>query len=347
MQEVLSSFNNEHANTSMKSFKYIYTSDAQQATLQMQTVVQDDMGAYRTGSITLDNGRTLPIVCRHSKATSALTYLHPIEINNDWRRLVGLFPSKTTQTIDAPSTLLVGVERARLLTQGVLDLLNTPAINTTIKKTLEEKIALLPVLREGKQFGLTSNIKQVTGYTCAELPVDHPPDAPDTFHVQENVLTGAQRERVELAIVGTGLTKGSHLVTLMNHIQSRFSNLSHIDIIMPHATLLGLTHLLSYTSPGLSLRAHIFETLLDSHNERGRFFPHPEFHISPAQSRQYRAWWGRDLKGHAIANLPHIGKDNSDALFDPLRQIRTLNDQLQTLHQTTLANILARHLTPQ
>ncbi|MBT3601625.1 MAG: hypothetical protein HOE48_00180 [Candidatus Latescibacteria bacterium] len=311
----------------------------------MRPSISDDMGVYRPGQIELDNGRILPIISRHSDATAALTYLHPLEINDDWRRLVGLPATLTTQTIEAPGTLLLGVERAKHIIKGILDIFNTAELNATLKNTLEEKIALLPVFREGKQFDLSRTVKTTCGYTCLELPIEYQTDTTDTiYHSPNNIMTGAQRERVELAVIGTGLIQGQDLVELINYVQTRFKNLSHIELIIPHATLQGLTHTLSYTSPGISLRAHTFETLLDFQEGRGKFFPHPEFHIRPTLSQHYRLWWGRDLAGQPIANIPHVGKDGSDALFDPLRQIRTLNEHLQKTYKTSLANVLSRHL---
>lgn len=327
----------------MKPFTHTFQTQNQLAILKMTAPTKNNVSVYRTGQVELDNGRILPIICRHSAATSALTYLHPLEINDDWRRLVGLPPTQTTQTIHAPGALQLGVERARLLTQGILDIFNTAPLNTAIKNTLEEKVALLPVLREGKQFGLSKHTKSTCGYTCSEINIEHAPD--NSYQMASNALTGAQRERVQLAIIGTGLTHGPSVTALINYIQTQFQNLTHIELIIPHATLAGLAHVLSYTSPGLSLRAHIFETLLDhTHNDRGTYFPHPEFHIHPVLSQQYRAWWGRDLAGQFIANLPHASKDGADALFDPVRQIRTLNAHLQKTYNTSLANVLSRHL---
>lgn len=328
----------------MKPFTYTYHTEHQRAHLKMAAPLSDNIGAYRAGHIALDNGRELPLLCRHSKATSALTYLHPLEINDDWRRLVGLPITNTSQIIDAPGTLLLGVERARLLMQSVLDMFNTPNIQTTIKDTLEEKIALLPILREGKQFGLSTALQKTCGYGCTELPIEKNTDELGEYKSPDNILTGAQRERIQMAIVATGITSGNSLVTLINHIQTRFKNVSHIEIIIPHATLLGLTHMLAYASPGLSLRAYTFETLLDTQGDRGTFFPHPEFHIAPSLSQSYRAWWGRNHTNQFIANMPHMGTDNTDALFDPVRQIRTLNSHLQKTYQTSLAQVLARHL---
>jgi uracil phosphoribosyltransferase len=328
----------------MKPFTYTFHTEHQRANLKMSASVSDNIGAYRSGHIALDNGRELPLICRHSKATSALTYLHPLEINDDWRRLVGLPTTNTSQVIDAPGTLLLGVERARLLTQGILDIFNTPDIQATIKDTLEEKIALLTILREGKQFGLSNALQKTCGYHIPELPIEKNTEDLPPYRSPDNILTGAQRERIQMAIVATGITSGDSLITLINHIQTRFKNLSHIEIIIPHATLLGLTHMLAYTSPGLSLRVHTFETLLNNQGDRGTFFPHPEFHIRPTLSQHYRAWWGRNITNQFIANIPHMGTDNTDALFDPVRQIRTLNGHLQKTYQTSLANVLARHL---
>lgn len=329
----------------MKPFTYTYQTQDQRATLKMRPTISDDRGIYRPGQIELDNGRVLPIICRHSNATAALTYLHPLEINDDWRRLVGLPVTQTTQTIEAPGTLLLGVERARYLAKGILDIFSTTELNTTLKNTLEEKIALLPIFREGKQFDLSHSVKTTCGYTCSELPIEYQSDTTDTiYHSPDNVMTGAERERIQLALIGTGLTQGSDLVELINYIQTRFKNLTQIELMIPQATLQGLTHTLSYTSPGISLRAHVFETLLDGQDNRGRFFPHPEFHIRPPLSQHYRLWWGRDLAGQPIANIPHVGKDGSDALFDPLRQIRTLNEHLNKIYNTSLANVLSRHL---
>lgn len=330
----------------MKSFTHIFYIENQRAILGLQPPIQDDRGAYRTGRIELDNGRKMPIICRHSSSTAALTYLHPLEITDDWRRLLGLPTFTHPQTIEAPGALQVGVNRARLLSQGILDLLDTPDLTDTLKKALDEKIVLLPVFREGKQFGLANNLKNICNHTCSEELIENAPNAAQQqFHTPQNVLTGAQRERVQLAVIGTGLTGGKQLVRLINYVQNRFPNLSKIELILPQATLQGLTQTLSHTSPGLSLRSHTFETLFNDKNEQGCFFPHPEFHIRPNLSRAYRGWWGRDPKGHPIANMPHIGTDGADALFDPVRQIRTLNQRLQQMHNTSLAHVIARHLT--
>jgi hypothetical protein len=329
----------------MKPFAYTFQTENQSATLKMAAPISDGVGAYRTGQIQLDSGRGLPLICRHSAHTAALTYLHPLEINTDWRRLVGLPPNQATRTIDAPGSLQMGVDRARLLGRGVLDALNTPDLRAALKNVLEEKIVLLPVLREGKQFSLAIHAKKACRYTCSELPIERNTDGTDkSFQLAENVLTVAQRERIELAVIGTGLTRGPDLLSLVNYAQTLFGNLSQIELIIPHATLLGLTSMLTYACPGLSLRAHIFETPLDARGDRGTFFPHPEFHIRPALSQRYRAWWGRDKQGQWIANIPHLGGDSSDALFDPLRQIRTLNAHLQTGHETSLGSVISRHL---
>ena len=165
------------------------------------------------------------------------------------------------------------------------------------------------------------------------------------FQSPDGILTGAQRERIQVGVVGTGFSQGPELIRLINFLQTKFVNLSHIELIIPSATLQGLVQALAKTSPGISLRTHVFETLLDSRDGGGTFFSHPEFHLRPVLSQRYRAWWGRDWSGRPIANMPHIGTDNADALFDPLRQIRTLNARLEKSHQTNLAQVLARHLS--
>lgn len=329
----------------MKPFTYPYIVDQNRAHLKMDALIKDDHGAYRTGKITLDNGRTMNLLLRHSAATTALTYLQKTQINNDYRRLLNLPEAVENKTVELPAQLIVGAQRATLLAQGILDVMHTPDLNTTLKQTPAEKLAVIPIAREGTQFGLSNNLRTTCGYACPELPLTvRKSDKSEQFALsfQDQTITEAQRERMPLALLGGNLYNGQAHISMLDFMQQRFKRLTHVELLAPQASLQGLTRLLALSGPGLTLRAHMFETLLnhDTH------FPHPEFHMRPSRSKRYRAWWGRDPQGFAIATLPCMGPDSAMPLTDPVRQIRTLNALLKERHRVTLSDVLHHNIFP-
>lgn len=311
--------------------------------LMLDAPISDDMGAYRTGRIALDSGRSLSLVCRHSTAAAALTYLHQIQIDDDWRRLVGLPDQTGSQTMPAPAQFVLGNERARLLSRGIRDMLSTTDLNNALKQTASEQIAAIPILREGAHLGLSDGLRTACGYALEELPIAArraESSAQIALSFQDQILTDAHRERMVLALVGGNISDGQTHIAILNFLHRRFPRLTHIELMAPQASLQGMARLLALAGPGLTLRAHLFETPLDG----DAHFPHPEFHIRPDLASAYRAWWGRDPMGFPIATMPCAGTDGSIPLFDPLRQIRTLNALLKERHRTTLSHVFTRYL---
>ena len=329
----------------MKPFTYAFTVDQNQAVLFLETPIQDPLGAYRLGRLTLDNGRSMELFARHSVATTALTYLHKIHITNDYRQLLKLPDEAENQVLEAPAQLVLGTQRAQLLAQGIRDFLHTPALNTALTQTEPEKMAIVPIAKEGTQFDITNNLRTLFGYACAELPItvrQAVPPEPFALSFQDQSILDVQRERMFLSLLCGNVYDGRAHVAILDFLCQHFKNLSHVELLAPQASLQGLTHLLAQSNPGLTLRAHVFETLLDGDTH----FPHPEFHIHPSLSKNYRAWWGRDPQGFSIATMPCINPDSSIPLLDPVRQIRLLNALLKERHRVTLSGVFKRHVFP-
>lgn len=327
----------------MKPASYTFSLPDIRGHLTLDAPINDDFGAHRTGRLVLDSGRSLSLVCRHSAAAAALTYLHQIQIDDDWRRLIGLPNQTGSQTMTAPAQFVLGNERARLLSRGIRDMLNTTDLNGTLKQIASEHIAAIPILREGAHFGLSDNLRTTCGYDIEELPITArraETSQQIALSFQDQILTDAHRERMALALVGGNISNGQAHTAILDFLHRRFPRLTRVELLAPQASLQGMARLLAFASPGLTLRAHLFETPLDG----DAHFPHPEFHIRPDLASVYRAWWGRDPMGFPIATMPCAGIDGAIPLFDPLRQIRILNTLLKERHRTTLSRIFTRYL---
>jgi hypothetical protein len=92
---------------------------------------------------------------------------------------------------------------------------------------------------------------------------------------------------------------------------------------------------------------HVFETLLNALPPDYYYSAHfnqPELHIRPDLEAEYRAWWGEDDNGIAIADTACAGYGWSEVFYSPRKQIEMMNGELGSRHHMTIADIIRRRL---
>ena len=336
----------------MKAFAHNFEVNNLKCQLSLNTPVPDTMGAHRTGHITLDNGREMQLIFRHSPSTAALLYLHEAQPNDEWYSLVGLSSAAPSQQI-IPSQLILGATRAELVSRGVHDIFHTEHLHESLKNVPQSQIAIIPVLREGLKYGLADALESTCGFYSNELLIDADTNGTTIGHrveinqFEDQDLTDAHRSRIRTILIGDSITNGMVLLGILDFLKTRLPNFINVELIAPLAAIEGLARITAYAHPSLILRAHIFETPLNAIPPDFYYsahFPHPEFHIRPDLEVRYRAWWGRDPNGIPIADTACAGYGWSEAFFNPAKLIDMINDQLRERHRVNITNVLKRHV---
>ena len=165
---------------------------------------------------------------------------------------------------------------------------------------------------------------------------------------KDNDLAAYQREALQTAVVGDSIASGTVLISVAEALRERFRNLERIEVIAPFAALRGLARLAAYVKPGIRVRVHAFESVLNALPPDyywSAHFADPAFHFDPAQETAYRNWWGEDASGAMIADTACAGYGWSEAFFNPSQHLRMVNTQLQLRHQIDLAALIQRNLS--
>jgi hypothetical protein len=313
---------------------------------------------FRSGRLTLDDGRGIELVLGHSPATAQFMYLRSARPEPQLFSLLGLAGVVAAQThISLPGQITLGAPRAQIIGQAIHDVLGSPAMQSVIGQHSQDQIVILPVLREGAKFQMAEALYENYGVYCDEALLDshhvYDPTVPrynrrvETTILKDQDISQGQRQGKRLALVGDSIASGIVMLGVLGHVQRRFDNIAQVEIVAPFATLRGLARLAAYSAVRFRIRVHVFETLLNAlppDYYYSAHFPEPEFHIRPDLEAQYRAWWGDDAAGNNIADTACAGYGWSEAFFNPRKQVQMIDEQLLARHQLTIADVVKRNL---
>ena len=317
-------------------------------------------GFFRPGSLTLDDGGQLELVLYHNDATARFMYLRENGVDAHLLEIAGIsadeLRGKTRMTL--PGQLCLGAERTTLIAEAMNIILQSPVFAPTFASYRQENLAVFPIAREGLKYHVADAINQGYGYYCDEIVLDahHVFDSSVPVYnrtveltlFKDKDLDLHQKENIAVAFFADSIASGLVMKEVISRVQERFDRLKQVEVIAPFATIRGLCRLVkSNVLPQCKVRVHVFETLLNALPPDYYFSAHfsdPGFHICPEREEAYRAWWGQDASGAAIADTTCAGYGWSEVFYSPRKQIQMMNGQLQLRHNLTIADILRRHL---
>ncbi len=317
-------------------------------------------GFYRPGKITVEGGGGLELVLYHNDATSAFIYTHSGPADPRLLELAGLSPDEISclSQLELPGQLCMGADRTRLIGRAVRNMLGSPALRPTISAYRQENLAIFPIAREGLKYQVAEAVFENFGFYCDEIILDahHVFDSSVPVYnrkvemtlFKDKDLDQRQHEDVYVAFIADSIASGLVMKEVIARIRDRFENIRQVEVIAPLATVRGLCRIAraEYTQ-NLRVRLHVFETLLNALPPDFYYSAHyntPELHIRPDLEAQYRAWWGQDRAGRAIADTACAGYGWSEVFFSPRKQIEMINGELGRRHAMTVAEILRRNL---
>ena len=235
--------------------------------------------------------------------------------------------------------------------------MRSPVLAEALGACNQDEIVILPVLREGAKFQLTEGVYENLGYYCDEAILDShhvfDPTVPryhrrvETTILKDQDISPKQREGKRLALIGDSIASGIVMLGVLGHVGRRFDNVQQVEIVAPFATLRGLARLAYYGPPGVRIRVHLFETILNAlapDYYYSAHYPESGFHIRPDLEAQYRDWWGADADGNNIADTACAGYGWAEAFFNPRKQLQMINEQLTERHELTIAQVVRRNL---
>lgn len=328
------------------------------------TLTLDDVTAgpgsttFRSGRLALHDGRALSLVLTHSPATADFMYVRRTAPEPHLFELLGVATTRLPAgDIWLPGQVTLGPARTQISGEAIRDTLRTPAMHDVVTQHTQDEIVILPVLREGAKYQVSEALYQNYGYYCDEALLDShhvfDPTVPrysrrvETTIVKDQDISPAQRQGKRVALIGDSIASGVVMLGVLALVEERFVNVTQLEIVAPFATLRGLARLLSYSSPRLQIRVHIFETILNALPPDYYYSAHfadPAFHFDYAMEARYREWWGADAEGNAIADTACAGYGWAEAFFNPRKQIQMINEQLLARHQLTIGDIVRRNL---
>lgn len=314
--------------------------------------------AFRYGRLALHDGRALTLVLTHSPATADFMYVRRSAPEPHLFELLGVAVTRLPAgDIWLPGQVTLGPARTQISGQAIRDTLRTPAVQEVVTQHTQDEIVILPVLREGAKYQVSEALYQNYGYYCDEALLDShhvfDPSVPrysrrvETTIVKDQDISPAQRQGKRVALIGDSIASGVVMLGVLALVEERFVNVTQLEIVAPFATLRGLARLLAYSAPRLQIRVHVFETILNALPPDYYYSAHyadPAFHFDPGLEEQYRAWWGEDAAGNAIADTACAGYGWAEAFFNPRKQIQMINEQLLARHHLTIGDIVRRNL---
>jgi hypothetical protein len=322
---------------------------------------QETCYSYRTGRLSLQNGAGLELVLHHNTATCKFIYLRECPPDGNLFKIIGLTSDAAAgcSTIRLPGQLCLGADRSRLIGEAVSSVFKSPVFEGIFEKFGQENLAVFPIVREGLKYQVADAIFSSHGYYCDEIVLD----AHHVFNMNVPVynrsvemtlfkdkdLETHQKEDVRVAFFADSIASGLVMREVISRVRERFPNVQKVEVIAPLATIRGLCRIADHgLGAGLSIRVHVFETLLNALPPDYYYSAHfniPELHISPEFQHEYREWWGKDAAGNAIADTACAGYGWSEVFFSPRKQIQMMDDQLQQRHHLTIADIVKRNLS--
>lgn len=348
----------------MFSYPFQFSDDARehiQGTLALDDLppegaLQDH--CFRSGRLSLEDGREVALELTHSPATAGFMYLHRMRPEPHLFEILGLARSPAgPEEIRLPGQVILGAPRAQLISAAIRNTLLSPAMQSLVASTGQDAMVILPVLREGAKFQIAEALYDNYGYYCDEALLDShhvfDPTVPrysrrvETTILKDQDISPRQRDGKRLAMIGDSIASGIVMLGVLTHVQRRFDNIDQVEIIAPFATLRGLARLAYYSSPRFQIRVHVFETVLNAlppDYYYSAHFAEPEFHIRPDLEEQYRLWWGQDEAGNYIADTACAGYGWAEAFFNPRKQIQMIDEQLMLRHHLTIADVVRRNL---
>jgi len=315
---------------------------------------------YRPGRIALEGCGGMDLVLYHNPATASFMYLRDSPVDANLLELVGLTPAEIGHlpSIVLPGQLCLGSDRAQLIRTAIKDMFSSPALRTTISTRSQQNLAVFPIAREGLKYQVTEAIFDNYGYYCDEVVLDahHVFDSSVPIYnrkvemtiFKDKDLDRQQRENISIAFIADSIASGLVMRETIERVKERFAHIQEVNVIAPLATIRGLCRIgKTECLQDTRVRLHVFETLLNALPPDYYYSAHfssPEFHIRPDMDADYRAWWGLDSQGSAIADTACAGYGWSEVFYSPRKQIQMINSQLQERHNLTIADIVRRNI---
>lgn len=316
--------------------------------------------SYRLGAIHLEDNKKLDIVLYHNEATEKFIYGRQCQVDQHVLDIIGVDPklAEGLRLIQLPGQLCLGSERTTLIGDAIKVLFKSPVFQSTFDKYDQENVAVFPIAREGLKYQVIDAIFENYGYYCDEIVLDahHVFDSSVPVYnrtveltlFKDKDLDLQQKENIAVAFFADSIASGLVMKEVIARVKERFENLKQVEVIAPLATIRGLCRIVERETPDdFHVRVHVFETLLNALPPDYYYSAHfsdPNFHFSPALEAQYRAWWGKDNTGNAIADTACAGFGWSEVFYSPRKQIQMMNSQLQFRHNLTIADIVRRNI---
>ncbi len=317
-------------------------------------------GFYRSGRIEVNEGAHLDLVLYNNPATARFIYLRESAIDFNLLNLIGIDKAEVSglTSMVLPGQLCMGAQRTALITEAIGCLIGSPILQPTFERFSQHNLAVFPIAREGLKYNVVEAIFDNYGLYCDEIVLD----AHHVFDLSVPVfnrsveftlfkdkdLDQQQKENIAVAFIADSIASGLVMKEVIARIKKRFEHIQQVEVIAPLATIRGLCNLeLCADARDIQVRVHVFETLLNALPPDYYYSAHyhyPEIHIQPDFERDYRDWWGTDDAGNAIADTACAGYGWSEAFYSPRKQIQMMNNQLETRHGLTIADIVRRNL---
>lgn len=317
-------------------------------------------GFYRPAQIKLESGDGLDVILYHNPETAEFLYLRRGRVDLHLLATIGIHPDEVAgmRSIVLPGQLCMGPERSRLIAGAIRSIFSAPPLRDTITSRQQHHLAIFPIAREGLKYQVSEAIFEDYGYYCDEILLDahHVFDSSVPVYnrkveftlFKDKDLDQQQRRNITVAFIADSIASGLVMKEVIIKVQERFEHIQQIDVIAPLATVRGLSRIANCGCMGdIRVRLHVFETLLNALPPDFYYSAHvntPELHIRPDLEEQYRAWWGLDGKGNAIADTACAGYGWSEVFFSPNKQVQMINNQLQERHNLSIVDIIRRNL---
>ncbi len=317
-------------------------------------------GFYRLGKLSVESSGSLEVVLYHNPETAKFIYLRSSPVDLNLMQTVGIQTDEVAHlsSMLLPGQLCMGSERSRLISQAIHSIFNAPPLETVITSRQQHNIAIFPIAREGLKYQVSEAIFEDYGYYCDEILLDahHVFDSSVPVYnrkveftlFKDKDLDDHQRRSITLAFIADSIASGLVMKEVILKVQERFDHIQRIEVIAPLATVRGISRIANCgCMDGIQVRLHVFETLLNALPPDFYYSAHfnlPELHIRPDLEEQYRAWWGVDGVGNAVADTACAGYGWSEVFYSPKKQVQMINGQLESRHNLTIVDILRRNL---
>ena len=314
---------------------------------------------YKSGELEVNGNKNLKLCFVHSKFTKGYIYTYKTKPNPNFFRLLDIdFPDKyLDSTIRLPGQLVFGFERTKLVNRAIRDVFRTDIIEDLVKKTSQDNIITIPILREGIKYQINESLHSNYGYLCEEIVTDSHHEADPTVAgygrrgvlklFKDQDISQEQRKNVEVAFIGDSIASGITLLIVLNKLAESYPNLRNVEIIAPLAALRGLARLGNNLNYNFFVRIHLFETVLNAMPPDYYYsahYPYEELHFDMDEEQKYKDWWGQDNEGNWVSETACAGFGWSEAFFNPRKQKEMIDEQLNLRNKTSIKKIIQRNI---